>query len=45
MRNADEQALADARLIARYLIDEEGVEKVNRYNTATGIYDRPVEPA
>jgi hypothetical protein len=45
IRNADEQALADAGLIARYLIDEEGVEEVNRYNTATGTYDRPVEPA
>jgi len=44
IRNADEQALADAALIAKYLVDQEGVTEVNRYNTATGIFDRRVVP-
>ena len=45
VRNADEQALADARLIARHLVDEEGVRVVHRYNTKTGVFDRRVVPA
>ncbi len=45
IRNSDDRALADAALIARYLVDEEGVETVNRHNTASGLFDRRVEPA
>jgi hypothetical protein len=45
VRNDDEQALADAGDVARYLVDLEGVRRVNRYNTATGLFNRPVEPA
>jgi hypothetical protein len=44
IRNADEQALLDAASIARYLVDHEGVSTVNRHNTATGVFDRRVQP-
>jgi len=43
--NADEQALADAADIARYLIDQEGVATVSRYDAKTGVFGRKVEPA
>jgi hypothetical protein len=45
VRNADEQALADAVQIARYLIEREGVATVFRYDTKTGVFGRKVEPA
>jgi hypothetical protein len=43
VRNADAQALGDARTIARFLIEEEGVRRVNRYNTRSGVFDRRVD--
>jgi len=45
VRNADEQALADAAEIARYLIDREGVSAVFRYDTKSGGFGRKVAPA
>jgi hypothetical protein len=44
IRNADEQALADASAIERYLVASEGVETVYRYDTKTGVFGRVVEP-
>jgi hypothetical protein len=43
VRNADEQALGDAAAIARFLLEEEGVRRVHRYNTRTGTFDRLVD--
>src|SRR5215204_6916292 len=45
IRNADQQALADAAEIARHLIENEGVRTIYRYDTKTGGFGRKVEPA
>jgi hypothetical protein len=45
VRNADEQALADAERIARYLIEHDGVLRVYRYDTRTGVFGRLVASA
>lgn len=45
VRSADEQALADAERIARYLIEHESVLRVYRYDTRTGVFGRLVASA
>jgi hypothetical protein len=42
--NADEQALADATVTARHLIESGGVRRVFRYDTKTGVFGREVQP-
>jgi hypothetical protein len=42
--NADEQALADATVTARHLIESGGVRRVFRYGTKTGVFGREVQP-
>ena len=44
IRRSDEGALADARAIARYLIETEEVGRVDAYNTSSGVYDWPIDP-
>jgi hypothetical protein len=45
VRNADSQALGDAQRIAGYLIEHEGVLRVYRYDTRTGVFGRLVASA
>ena len=44
IRQTDARAQADAAAIARFLVENEGVHDVYRYNTKTGVFDRRVVP-
>ena len=44
IRGSDAVAQADARAIARYLMDVERVERVDAYNTHSGSFDWRIDP-